>query len=138
MRHRISETRVLLALCTAIASIATAGSLYFSEAMGLYPCDLCWIQRVAMYPLVVVLGVATYEGRLGVWRTALPLSVGGGLVAAYHSYTQLVPSTTCTVGGGCESIQFELFGLLSIPKLALSAFAIVTLLLAVGVARDRS
>lgn len=128
--------RTTLAACTLIASVATAGSLYFSEVLGLYPCDLCWIQRIAMYPLVVVLGVATYENRIGVRRTALPLSVGGAAVAAYHSYVQTTPTTACSAGG-CGSVQYELFGILSIPNLALVAFVSVSGLLAAGGFRGR-
>jgi disulfide bond formation protein DsbB len=137
MREHLTETRSILAVCALVASVATAGSLYFSEVMGLYPCDLCWIQRIAMYPLVVVFAVAAYEDRLAAWRTALPLSVGGGLVAAYHSYLQVTPSSSCSVGGGCGDVQFELLGLLSIPNLSLSAFAIVTTVLVAGIVLDR-
>lgn len=129
--------RTVLAACTLVASVATAGSLYFSEVLGLYPCDLCWVQRIGMYPLVVVLGVAAYEDRIGVWRTVLPLSVAGGAVAAYHSWIQLTPSSSCTIGGGCEAVQFELFGLLSIPNLSLLAFGMIAGGLAFGVLRER-
>lgn len=132
-----SATRTILIACTAVAAVATGGSLYFSEVMGLYPCDLCWIQRIGMYPLVVVLGVAAYEDRIGVWRTALPLSVGGAIVAAYHSYVQRTPAATCSLDGGCTTVQYELFGLLSIPNLALIAFSLVSLGLVVGARRNR-
>ena len=130
-------TRTILVACTAVAAVATGGSLYFSEVLGLYPCDLCWIQRIGMYPLVVVLGVAAYEDRIGVRRTALPLSVGGGLVAAYHSYIQLTPAASCSLDGGCTSVQYELFGLLSIPNLALIAFSLISIGLVFGARRRR-
>ena len=60
---------------TLLAAVATAGSLFFSLGLGLVPCELCWYQRILMYPLVVVLGVATVELRPAVWKTALPLSL---------------------------------------------------------------
>ena len=47
-----------LALAAAAALVGTLGSLYLSEVANFPPCRLCWFQRVAMYPLVVVLGVA--------------------------------------------------------------------------------
>ncbi|CCQ35609.1 disulfide bond formation protein [Natronomonas moolapensis 8.8.11] len=122
--HPPSASRAVLAACTVVATVATAGSLYFSEVLGLYSCELCWIQRIAMYPLVVVLGVAAYEDRIGVRRTALPLAVGGGAVAAYHSYLQSRPAATCS-SGGCGSVQYELLGLLSIPNLSLLAFSLI-------------
>ena len=120
-----SLSRTILAACTLFAAVATAGSLYFSEVAGLYPCELCWVQRIAMYPLVVVLGVATYENRIAVRRTALPLAVGGGSVAAYHSYLQTRSAASCSTGG-CGSVQYELLGLLSIPNLSLVAFSLIT------------
>ena len=119
-----------LAVCATVAVVATAGSLYFSEILNLYPCELCWFQRIAMYPLTVVLGVATVESRTTVWRTALPLAVGGGIVATYHSYIQRASAgMSCSVGG-CGSVQYELFGVLSIPNLAAIAFALITVGLA--------
>ena len=130
--NRNSHTgRLPLLLCTVVGTIATGGSLYFSEVMGLSPCELCWIQRVGMYPLVVLLGVAVYENRSDVWRTALPLSAGGGIVAAYHSYLQRASTGGCSLDGRCGSIQYELFGVLSIPNLSLLAFTIITFVLVV-------
>ncbi|POG56401.1 disulfide bond formation protein B [Haloferax marisrubri] len=128
-------TRAVLAAGTLVALAATSGSLYFSLGLGLTPCDLCWYQRILMYPLVVVLGVAAVEDRPGVWKTVLPLSVGGLALSGYHSYLQVAPGAICTVGGPCTSIQYPMLGgLLTIPRLAFIGFALVTLL-AVAAAR---
>ena len=116
--------RRLLAACTVVAVVATAGSLYFSEVMRLFPCELCWYQRILMYPLVVILGVGAYENRAGVWKSALPLSVLGIGVAAHHTRVQLSPSSQCSVGG-CGEIQWE-FAIFTIPRLALVAFVLIT------------
>ncbi|WP_435078286.1 disulfide bond formation protein B [Halococcus sp. AFM35] len=125
------DTRPVLAAGTLVAVVATAGSLYFSEVLGLIPCELCWYQRILMYPLVLVVGVAALEDRPDVYRSALPLSALGTVVAAYHSYVQVaVESTTCTVGG-CGSVQFRLLGL-TIPNLSLVAFVLLSLALVVA------
>lgn len=118
-------SRQIVFACAIVAAVATSGSLYLSEVVGLYPCELCWFQRIGMYPLVVILGVAAYEDRIAIWRTALPFSVGGGIVAAYHSYIQR-STTTCLVDGPCGTIQYELGGVLSIPNLALIAFGLIS------------
>ncbi len=118
-------SREWLALGTLLAAVATAGSLSFSELLGLVPCDLCWFQRVFMYPLVPVLGVAAVEDRPEVYPTALALSLPGAMIAAYHSAIQRIGGGTCSLGGGCTSIQYELLGL-SIPNMALIAFVLVT------------
>ncbi|WP_418280047.1 disulfide bond formation protein B [Halorubrum sp. DTA98] len=120
------RTRSLLAATALVATVATAGSLYFSEVMGLVPCDLCWYQRILMYPLVVVAGVAAVERRASVWRTGLPLSLSGVVVAAYHSSVQLRPAATCGVDGACTAILWRGGVVFTIPRLALVAFALIS------------
>jgi len=117
--------RTLLAGSVLVAAVATLGSPWFSLGIGLVPCERCWYQRILMYSLVVVLGVAAYEDRPGVWRTALPLTVGGAAIAAYHSYLQVV-TVTCGFGS-CAAVQWRapLVGL-SIPNLSLVAFLLLT------------
>jgi disulfide bond formation protein DsbB len=86
-----------------------------------------------MYPLVVVLGVATIERRSAVWRTALPLSLLGITVAGYHSILQATTST-CAFTGHCAAVQWRLPMLgLTIPNLSLIAFVLVTVLVSARV-----
>jgi disulfide bond formation protein DsbB len=135
------HVRHLLAALTLVAGIATAGSLYFSLGLGLVPCTLCWYQRILMYPLVVVGGVAALESRTGVWRTVLPLSTAGTAVAAYHVYLQVRPAAagTCGIGQSCAAVQYPMLGgLLTIPRLSLVAFVLVSGLALVVAARDRA
>ena len=125
---------------TFVASVATAGSLWFSLGLGLVPCTLCWYQRILMYPLVVVGGVAVVEGRGRVWRTVLPLSVGGVAVAAYHVYLQIHPAAagSCGIGESCAAVQYPMAGgLLTIPRLSLAAFLTITALALVVAATER-
>ncbi|MFB6130361.1 MAG: disulfide bond formation protein B [Salinigranum sp.] len=125
----LASSRRLLAATTVVAAVATVGSLYFSQVLGLVPCELCWYQRILMYPLVVVLGVAAAEVRPGVWRTALPLSLAGVAVAAYHTYVQVVPSAggSCSIGGGCSAVLYPMLGgALTIPRLSLVAFVLIS------------
>jgi disulfide bond formation protein DsbB len=120
--------RVLLGIGTLVAVVATAGSLYLSLGLGLLPCKLCWYQRILMYPLVVVLGVAFLEGRPSVYRTVTPMALLGAATAAYHSYIQIHPTSGyCTVG--CSTVQYTVFGL-TIPNLSLLAFGLVLLTMA--------
>ncbi|MGM0591482.1 MAG: disulfide bond formation protein B [Halobacteriota archaeon] len=133
--------RTVLAVITAAAAVATTGSLYFSLGLGLVPCELCWYQRILMYPLVVVLGIATLESRTGVWRTGLLLSVPGAAIAAYHTYIQLVPTVggSCSVGGGCSAILYPMLGgLLTIPRLSLVGFLVISVGLLFVARADRS
>ena len=129
MTVRISEPVGWLSAATSVATVATAGSLWFSLGLGLVPCDLCWYQRILMYPLVAVLGVATIEARPAVWRTALPLAGLGAGLAAYHSFLQATRGQ-CTLGGPCATVQWQSPSLgLTIPNLSLAAFALLAVLL---------
>lgn len=130
MTRRPSETTLWLSVAAFVATVATAGSLWFSLGLGLTPCDLCWYQRIAMYPLVAVLGVAAVEKRAAVVGTALPLVALGLSLAAYHSFLQATV-TECTLGGPCAAVQWQspVVGL-TIPNLSLVAFALLAVLLA--------
>lgn len=124
----------LLFLAWLIASVATLGSLFFSDVMGLPPCVLCWYQRIAIFPLVLVLGAGLLSSDSGVVKYALPLAGAGWLVALYHTllYWGVLPKDVqpCTGGVPCTDRNLDLFGFLSIPLMSLLALtAIVALLL---------
>ena len=112
------------------ALIATTGSLFFSEVLGLTPCVLCWYQRVLMYPLVVVLavGILLRDRRLRLY--VLPLSFLGLGVAAYHNllYFGIISegATQCALGVSCSSRHFAFLGFIDIPLMSLAAFAVIT------------
>ena len=116
-----------------LASIfAMGGSLYFSEIVGFAPCMLCWYQRIAMYPLVAVLGVAFFRSDPGVWRYALPLSVIGLLISSYHVLIQLRPALeaiSCGDGPPCSGRYVAVFGFVSIPWMAGAAFVFISAVL---------
>ena len=114
------------------ALVAMTGSLFFSEVMDLPPCILCWYQRIAMYPLVLVIGAGIVL-RDAKWKYyALPLSLTGLAIAVYHNllYYHLIPEsiTPCKEGISCTTVQIEWLGFITIPLMALTAFAIISLL----------
>ena len=111
------------------------GSNYYSDVRAVIPCTLCWYQRILMYPLVIVLGVASYKQDKSVTRYALPLSVLGLLIAAFHYLEQKVPwissSAVCRTGVPCDVQYINWLGFITIPFLSLVAFTIITALLVV-------
>ncbi len=118
-----------------VALTATLGSLYYSEVAGFEPCRLCWYQRIAMYPLVVVLGVAAWRRDAGVRRYGLPLAIIGGAIAAFHYAVQRFPDLdagVCAVGSPCAAVWVERFGFVTIPYMALSGFTLIAALLLVA------
>lgn len=122
-----------------VAAAAMAGSLYFSGS-GLEPCRYCWYQRIAMYPLVFVVGVAVLQKDVKVWRYVLPLSVGGMLLSIYHAALQLQPAlevTQCAATAPCTLRYFAVWGWISIPWMAGAAFLWVTTLVSAAAILSR-
>ncbi len=125
--------------------VAAGGSLYLSEILHYPPCVLCWWQRIAMYPLVLVLGAGALRNDGAVRWYALPLAGAGALVAGYHTLVQRVPgldrATSCGVDAPCNVMWVREFGFVSIPVMALAAFlliAVLTMLAPAGAARDET
>jgi len=121
-----------LPLATAIAVVTTLGSLYYSEVAGYPPCTLCWYQRIAIYPQVVVLGVASLRRDLAVWTTAVPLAAVGLLISAWHVVIERNPALAgpCDPANPCTIKWVEEFGFLTVPTMALIAgLAIIALTL---------
>ncbi|MEJ7849240.1 MAG: disulfide oxidoreductase [Pyrinomonadaceae bacterium] len=113
-----------------IALTATVGSLFFSEVMDLPPCVLCWYQRTAMYPLVIIIGIGIAI-RDTLWKSyALPITLIGLVISLYHNllYYGLISESLapCTQGISCTSRQIEWLGFITIPLMALTAFVSLT------------
>jgi len=123
-----------LYLAWLVALIATGGSLYFSEVAGFIPCELCWYQRILMYPLALILGIASYRDDRSVVIYTLPLSLIGAALSAYHYLLQKVPGlaelTPCKQGIPCSGQYINWLGFITIPFLAFVAFVLISLLLA--------
>jgi disulfide bond formation protein DsbB len=113
-----------------IATMAFAGSLIFSEVLKFIPCELCWYQRILMYPQLVLFGVAVMKNDKNVVHYVLPLSVIGLLIAVYHYLLQLNPTILpCTDEiANCALREFNLFGFITIPFLSMLAFGALVVL----------
>lgn len=109
--------------------LATTGmSLYYSEVLGFVPCGLCWLQRIFMYPQVILFGLAVWKKDNKIADYSIALSVFGALIALYQHYLQmggpeLVPCPAIAQAGDCaQRILFE-FGYITFPLMAFSTFA---------------
>ena len=109
-----------------IALVSTVGSLFFSEVMGLPPCVLCWYQRIAIYPLVLIIGTGIIMRDGQMRNYTLPLCLAGLAVSVYHNllYYGIIPEsmTPCSQGVPCAERQIEWLGFITIPLMGLAAF----------------
>jgi len=116
-----------------VALVATGGSLYFSEVVGFVPCKLCWVQRILMYPQVILLGIASYRSDRNVIHYALPFTFPGIFIALYHYLEQKVPAlrvdAVCAGGVPCSGEYINWLGFVTIPFLSLTAFILITFFL---------
>lgn len=125
-------SKYALAFAFVVALVSTLGSLYFSEVAHYEPCRLCWFQRIFMYPQAILLGMAFFRKDNKIFSYAVPLSVIGGMISAYHYYIQVKAAVTASTasscsatGVSCASTPFFSYGYITIPFMALTGFALI-------------
>lgn len=132
MDQQSKRRETLMLLLWVQALIATMGSLFYSEVLGYVPCDLCWMQRIFMYPLVIIYGVALFKRDFSSAISGLFLSCIGFFISLYHYLIQKLPALQ-EAGGTCDIVPCNLqyvnyFGFVTIPFLAGLAFLIIVVL----------
>jgi disulfide bond formation protein DsbB len=122
-----------LLLAWLIALIAMLSTLYFSEVMQWPVCPLCWYQRIALYPLVILLGIAAYKNDRHIVPYAYPFCVIGFVFGLYQYLEQMIPGFApidlCKQGISCNVIHMKLLGFITIPFLSIMACLVIMLLL---------
>lgn len=132
----------LLLLAWMVAVAATAAALFLGEVMGMVPCQLCWFQRVFMFPLALLLGIAAFRGDCQGAVYGIALAVAGAAVAAYH--TALVAGWVpqwwipCGAGPSCTDQSLAILGGIQLPWLSLGSFVAIGLLLAAYLRKTRA
>lgn len=110
-----------------VVLIATVGSLLFSEMTHKEPCTLCWYQRVIIFPLAIILGIAAFRNAYRIVLYVLPLSLIGLGIAVYH----VVMILFFEGGGFCPACTIQAISPnpITFPLLSLGAFLLLNLLL---------
>ena len=120
---------LLLAFAWLVALVATLGSLYYSEVRNFIPCTLCWYQRVAMYPLALMLGIATWRNDAQIRPYALTLSLLGLFWSSYHLLELWMPGLAPSVCKGPIPCSVEYVPSFPIPLQAAIAFLLISVAL---------
>jgi disulfide bond formation protein DsbB len=118
-----------------IALVAMLGSLFFSQIAHYTPCELCWYQRILMYPQALILCIALFKKDKSVFRYSIPMSIIGALIGGYQYIKSTIvgiaasaSAGTCsltTAGPSCFIDYFTQFGYVTIPLMAFTAFIII-------------
>jgi disulfide bond formation protein DsbB len=120
-------------LAWVVALVASVGSLMYSELFHYVPCRLCWFQRIAMYPLAIVLLVGAIRREVAVKFYAIPIALIGLVISVYHNVLQFYPSlegTSCDPLVPCSARSIEMFGFMDLPFMAGAGFIVIAVLLA--------
>jgi disulfide bond formation protein DsbB len=113
-----------------VAAIATGGSLFFSQVAGFVPCELCWFQRICMYPLSILLLFLAFHRDNRAARYLFVFPVVGSCISVYHLLVEnkvVAQAQACLVSapGGCATKWIDQFGFMTIPTLALTGFVLL-------------
>jgi hypothetical protein len=114
-----------------VALVATLGSLYYSEIAGFNPCNLCWWQRIFIYPQAFLLGLAYFRRDKGIIDYSLSLIGVGTLFSLYHNYVYYTTKTTSLCSLSVPCVQKYIVGLnyITIPLMALSSLLLMAFFL---------
>ncbi|MCF7865606.1 MAG: disulfide bond formation protein B [Candidatus Pacebacteria bacterium] len=133
LKQFIINNALYLALIQAI--VAFLGSMFFSDVMLLKPCVLCWYQRIAMFPLFITLIIGIIRKNKDTWLFVITPAIIGWVISIYHVllYYKIIPDdlAPCSTGVSCTTRYFELFGFITIPFLAFTAFSVIISLMLV-------
>ncbi|MBU5688789.1 MAG: disulfide bond formation protein B [Candidatus Aenigmarchaeota archaeon] len=127
LRNFLKKESLLIILI--ISSIATLGSLFFSEIALYEPCKLCWFQRIFMYPIPIISLIGLLKKQKP-FIYILTLSLIGFSISLYHNITrfsQLNSGLFCQIGSNCSITYFTYFNFITIPIMSLTAFSLIIL-----------
>lgn len=121
---------------------AFGASIYFFEIAGYQASSLCWLNRMLMLALFLIVGTGIARRDLGAWRYTLPFLVIGLPVALFQQlvHWNVIPLGIQQCGASlvCTTKFFDLFGFISQATLCLVAFVVVTAAMAALAVRDRA
>jgi len=115
------------------ALTGSALTLVYSEIFGFLPCGLCWLQRVFLYPQVILFALSLWKKDRGIGDYILGLSVPGFLIALYQHFIQVggtsfLPCPATPGAADCaQRLIFEL-GYITFPLMAASLFGFLIVL----------
>lgn len=108
-------------------------SLFYSEVMHYAPCDLCWYQRVFLYPQAFLFAYAWYKKDMAVLPYSLILSIVGFAIAVYHHMLQIgfdlmKPCSSAPFAVDCAKPSFIEFGFITFPFMSAVLFGFLIMI----------
>jgi disulfide bond formation protein DsbB len=126
----IKDKAFFLAFLSSLSAVL--GSLFFSDVASLLPCELCWKQRIFMYPQIFLFGVAVWKKEKVIADYSIVLSIVGLFFSVYHYVLQMLPKdfSTCETSSflsNCSEKLIFKFGYITIPMMSMTVFSLLLL-----------
>lgn len=115
-------------LAAVIATFGVSLSFALSELFHVLPCELCWYQRIFLYPLPFIFFAAIWLRETRTYVYALPMTIIGGLIALYHTLIQWGAIELTEQCGGlvaCDEVPINVLGFITIPFGSFLTFAAI-------------
>lgn len=128
LRNALGGNALVFIIVLTVASVA--GTLLIEFAGGLVPCDLCWWERIFMYPIAFISVIAFLKNAKfsDISEYVLTFSSIGALIALYHQLLQILPSGAlipCDPTNDCAIRTIFYFDFVTIPWMAFTVFAAI-------------
>ncbi len=118
-----------------LALVGSALTLFYSEVLGIAPCAWCWIQRMMLWPQVLLFGLAIYKKDKNIADYSIIMSVVGLIVALYQHYLQMggsspipCPATADKAVDCAVRFLFE-FNYITFPLMSATLFGFLIILM---------
>jgi disulfide bond formation protein DsbB len=125
------QINLLLLIQLSVSLAALFGSLFFSEILKFPPCDLCWYQRIFMYPIALIVLVGLFLESKDTLKFVAPFAWGGLITAIYHNlvyYKVIQVIVPCNESAPCTAQHVNYLGFITIPLLSLAGFIFLSLI----------
>ena len=115
-----------------VSVVGIAGSLFLSNYLALSVCNLCWYQRIFLFPIPIIALIGIYKKDVQAKLYIFFLSLIGLGFALYHSLLQsnifkrdavfCNPNSTLI---DCSIPSFVYFGFVTVPIISAAIFALI-------------
>ena len=114
---------------------AFALSIFYSNFVGFPPCELCWIQRIFLYPQLILFGMELYKRDRSIVDFSIVFAILGSITSIYHIYVEaggtrgLACADPSHGGVSCAVRYIYEFGYVTMPIMALTLSLFIIVLL---------
>lgn len=132
MKHSsVRQWSLLLVWLIALSAFLIAQ--YSGDVLKIPVCHLCWYQRICIYPLVIIIGIAMFRNDGNIAMYTIPMTLLGAAFALFQYLEQMIPNfapiLVCTQGPSCSAVHLKLLGFITFPFASLVACILMSILL---------